>query len=63
MITNLKKLSDTLDKAAGTSLTSQELVAYIKENRSWIEKAIKEKGICKIQVKGCYFNVLPSAND
>jgi len=61
MITNFKKLSETLDKAAPVaSSPAGELVAAIRAQKERINKDIQETGTSFVTIDGRKFKVVRS---
>jgi hypothetical protein len=56
MVTNLKRLSDALDKAA--PVPGEAVVAEIRSDMERINKEVAEKGVSFILVDGQRFKVL-----
>jgi len=60
MITSLKRLSETLRKAASPS--ASELVSAIRIDRARIEKEISQSGASSVTVDGQRFKIVQATN-
>jgi hypothetical protein len=60
MVTNLKRLSAALDKAAPPATTAASVVAAIRSNRESIDNQIRRTGVAYVTVDGLRVKVSPS---